>query len=82
MENSLTACHRSGVALEWKDTSDIFSAILVCRYMHSAKGTTTDFLFYDVLVNSMLGAPIVLTGHILGTSIECFLFFQVSEAIV
>lgn len=55
----------SGVALEWKDTSDIFSAILVYRYMDSAKRTTTNFLFNDILIDSMLGAPIVLTGDIL-----------------
>lgn len=65
LENSLTACYMSGVALEWKDTSDIFSAILVYRYMDSAKRTTTNFLFNDILIDSMLGAPIVLTGDIL-----------------
>lgn len=58
----------------------IFSAILINCYVNSTKRATTNLLLDGVLVDPMLSTPIVLTGHIFRTRIECFLFSWVSGA--
>lgn len=49
---------------EANDRSYIFFAILISRYVNSAKGTTTYLLLDNVLIDAVLSTSIILTGNI------------------
>jgi hypothetical protein len=51
----------------------IFCAVLVDCQMDSAKGPAANLLLDEVLVDAMLGGPVILAVAILGASIEGFL---------
>lgn len=42
--------------------------------MYRPERASTNFLFYQVLVDAMLSGTVILTGGILRTSVERFLF--------
>ena len=48
----------------------IFFAILVAGNVDSTEGASTDFLLDHILVDAMLGHPIVLAGDIFRSSVE------------
>jgi hypothetical protein len=51
----------------------IFAAVLVNSQVDSTKGTPSDLLLDDVLVDPMLGGSVILTRSILRVGIEGFL---------
>ena len=59
--------------LHLTQTAYIFISILVCRKMDSPKGTSSDLLFYQILVDAMLSCTVILTSDIFRMSVERFL---------
>lgn len=51
----------------------IFVAILVCSEMDSAEGPPTDLLLDQILIDTVLGAAVILAVTVLGPRIERFL---------
>lgn len=53
--------------------SYVFFAILIDCYVNSTERAAANLLLYDILIDAVFGAPIILTSDVLGSSIECFL---------
>ena len=85
LENSLTAWRRerkadderTGSGKEWyqrgENRTDEFGAVLIHGEMYGAKGTSTDLLLDDILIDSMF--PLTVVGRVgnLGPSVARFL---------
>lgn len=70
LENSLTACKASAGQDNVEAMTYIFFAVLVTGNVDCAKRASADLLFDDILVDAMLGHPVILAGDIFRPSVE------------